>query len=307
MLADLLEGLAEMERPPGVRLRFILVENEASTRLAGLAESFRERLMQGEELVHTAEPRLGIPFARNRVLDLALEAGADHLTFLDDDVRPDRRWLTEIHGEAGRRELDLAGGPIRLRPPAEGAGFLQRMVWRGVDFRMRRVERVAAWRQATGSDDQVTVITSNWIARLEFLRRHGIRFENELGFSGGSDIRFHRQVRNAGGRTGWIASAIASEQWPEERLRLGYLYRRGRDQSIAYFRHHHPRRGIGAAAAAIGQAGLRSTFALALAPLACLGSGVAATACARSLGTAVGRLAALAGARSDHYRKVSGN
>jgi hypothetical protein len=306
MLADLLDGLAELERPVGVRLRFILVENEGEAKLSHLVETFRARLRQGEEVVHAAEARLGIPFARNRVLDLALEAGADHLTFLDDDVRPDPRWLAELLGEAGRRRLDLAGGPIRLRAPAAGAGFAQRMVWRGVDFRMRRVERVAAWRQAAGTDAEVTIITSNWIARLDFFRRHGIRFDAALGFSGGSDTRLHRRVTAAGGRTGWVSSAIASETWPADRLTLGYLFRRGRDQSIAYFHQHHPQGGLGAAAGALGQALLRLALAVAALPLACLGSGVAATACARSLGTAVGRLAALGGAKSEHYRMVSG-
>lgn len=307
MLADLLDGLASLERPAGVRLCFILVENAPRTELDAVVAAFRGRLGPDDALIHTAEPRLGIPVARNRVLDLALEAGADHLAFLDDDVRPDPGWLRQLHGAVARRGLDLAGGPIRVRPPAGKIGMLRGMVWRGVRFRMVRVERLAAWREANGSDGQVTIITSNWMARMDFLRRNGIRFDESLGFSGGSDTRLHRAVRQAGGRTGWVSAAIASETWPVERLSLGYLYRRGRDQSIAYFRQHHPRACASALAAGLGQASLRALIALCLLPAACLGSGVAATACARSLGTATGRLAGLAGAKSEHYRHVTGS
>lgn len=307
MMADLLEGLTMLDRPEGTRLQFILVENATATVLDQTVASFRAHLGPEDTLIHIAEPRLGIPSARNRVLDLALELGAEQLAFLDDDVRPDPRWLTELLGAVRHRSLDLAGGPIRLRQPGKGVSVWRRMVWRGVDFRMRRVERLAAWREGNGTDERVTIITSNWMARLDFLRRNGIRFDDSLGFSGGSDTRLHRQVLAAGGHNGWVSSAIAYETWPDARLQLRYLYQRGRDQSIAYFRQKYPRMGPDAYATGLGQALLRGLIALCLLPLACLGSGVAATGCARALGTAVGRLAGVAGAKSEHYRHVSGN
>lgn len=306
MVTELLDALVHLERPSDFRLSFIFVENDTQLSLEELVKNFRERLASEERLIHVNEPKLGIPFARNRVIEIALEQGVDYLAFIDDDVRPDTNWLTELLGGACKRGLDLAGGPIRLGKPREHLDYWQRAVWHGVHFRMRRVERVAAMRQATGNDKRVTIITSNWLARMAFIRLHGMRFDESLGFSGGSDTLFNRQLAETGGRIGWITTATATETWSVDRLTLGYIFRRGCDQSMAYFRQRHPHGGVSAWLSTLTKVTIETVVALAWLVPALLGSGVAATACARSLGVAVGRMRGLVGAHSEHYRRTTG-
>lgn len=108
-LQKLFESYAAMKRPEGASLMFMLCENDDSTQIEEVVADFREAV---SEPVHVMlEPRKGIPLARNRVLAAALEAGADYLTFVDDDEVVTEDWLVDLLQAAQQRELDLAGGP----------------------------------------------------------------------------------------------------------------------------------------------------------------------------------------------------
>jgi glycosyltransferase involved in cell wall biosynthesis len=116
MLQNLLRSYTQMDVPEGVRLHFIIVENNDWLTLQDIVEAFRGQMPQWP-VQYSLEPRLGIAFARNRVLDCAIDAGIDLLTFADDDetVRPD--WLIQLLAERDAFDLDIVGSPVRLAPP----------------------------------------------------------------------------------------------------------------------------------------------------------------------------------------------
>ena len=229
MFAELLASFAAMERPAGAEVIFVFAENDAAQTVGPQVDAFRARVP--EKVVLGLETRPGIPFARNRVLDMAREAGADVLTFVDDDerVRPD--WLVTLLAGLEARGLDLAGGPVQ--PVAADAlhGATGRAVLAHLGARAERRNRKRAAAARDGTDGALNIYTNNWALRLATQGRLGLRFDESLAQSGGSDTAFSIALREAGGRSGWVPEAIVEDPVPMQRLTLAYHYARARDQA----------------------------------------------------------------------------
>lgn len=302
-ITALLDSFTRMRIPAGHRPVFIIVENDARKSIQSVIDDFRARIGDAE-VVYETESRLGIPFARNRVLDLALERDCGHLAFADDDEIVDPEWLVALHAELTGRDLQLVGGPVRILPAPEGAGWLERAIWRGLVHRNTRIEEAALRRHRRGRDHLVSIVTSSWYADLRFLRAQGLRFEESLGFSGGSDTLFFRHFLRKKGRSGWAPGAIVSEFWPLSRLRPGYQFRRGRDQSISNFRNKVDSVTPWVVVKSLCFIAYKVLSAAILSVLALLDGGRSSVRALRAMGFAVGRIKALRGEKSVHYAVV---
>ncbi|MGB5559527.1 MAG: glycosyltransferase [Paracoccaceae bacterium] len=306
MFAKALSSLTKLDLPVEFEVVFCFVENAETLSVQEEIETFRTKVPSAE--IHlTNEPRLGIPFARNRVLDLALNTGCEFLAFLDDDEIVDPLWLKNLYATIKARDLDLVGGPVRTLAPVAALSFGRRKILNGLIARAKRIERVAALRTANKLDHTVSIVTNNWLVRLGFLRKTGIRFDDGLGLSGGSDIAIFREIRAAGGKTGWAPTALVYEEIPEGRLSLSYQYARGRDQQLATYNIKRGQAGQNRMAASIVfilakslLGGLRVLFS----PLF---GGTTLVLGLRSFGAAVGRMKGLMGRESEHYHRVAGH
>ncbi len=306
MLARLLVSLAGLNLAAERAWLFLVVENGRAAGAETVAGDFANIMRDRVDVAFASEPRIGIPFARNRALDIAYERGCDFLAFIDDDTEARADWISVLVGEIERRELDLVGGPQRLLPP-ENLSSGQRRHFGALAQRQRRKEQRARDRHAAGTDGAVIVVTNNWLVRLTFVAAHRLRFDEAIGLSGGSDTRFFHDLKAAGGRSGWAPGAIVNETVPASRLTLAYQYRRGRDQALASSQNHHHSRRPAARLRNLADAIWRlmaSLGLLAVAPLTGMRSAVWG---ARSLGASVGRIQAQFGVRSTHYRRVHGD
>ncbi|MEM1430820.1 MAG: glycosyltransferase family 2 protein [Pseudomonadota bacterium] len=229
VFAQLLASFAAMQRPPGCEVVFVLAENDDTLNVTPQVEAFRAQVP--EEVLLGLESRRGIPMARNKVLDMALAAGADILTFVDDDeiVRPD--WLTQLIAGMEARQLDLGGGPVRLTETSEPMTRWNRAVYTHLTYRAKKRNVRRAAYVAEGTDHEVNVYTNNWACRLAAQQRLGVRFDERLQDTGGSDTRFSLDMKAAGARIGWIPDAWVEEPTPTKRLGFGYHYSRARDQA----------------------------------------------------------------------------
>ena len=222
LLESCLQALARVDRPDGMDTTFLVVDNDP-------AESARETVRRPEHrfggaLEYVMEQRPGIPTARNRALDEAAARGADVLCFTDDDVAPRKEWLTALCGCLRDDGAHLAFGPVRFTPWMDLTSGWQRAIARGVAARAVLLERYARRHAAAGT--VVTGATSNCAVDLAWVARHGIRFDDAMRESGGSDTVFREAVRAAGGRLAWCARATVEEWLPASRLSLRYQFRR---------------------------------------------------------------------------------
>ncbi|QDC10171.1 glycosyltransferase [Oceanicola sp. D3] len=228
-LRRLLESFAQMDRPAGADIQFVICENDSEARAGGVVEAFRAKIGLPVHLL--LETRKGIPFARSCVLAEALEKSFDFLTFIDDDEVVERDWLVRMMEAVETRGLDLAAGPVRFIAPDEPLTEVNRAILQQLQARFSKDERAQAAKVAAGDDGDTEAYTGNWCLRLDTARRLGVtKFDEWTAESGGEDSAFCAAMQAGGARIGWVPDAIAHEIQPVRRLTLSYVYRRNRDQ-----------------------------------------------------------------------------
>ncbi|WP_457940349.1 glycosyltransferase family 2 protein [Mesorhizobium sp. 10J20-29] len=296
LLDRLLDSYAAMENPVSYRHLLVVIDNDPF----GSARQIVELRQSGPcDVRYFHESRRGIPIARNRALDEALSLKADALCFIDDDERPDPLWLNRLITCWQKTGAHLVGGPVEVATPPDVASVWQRAINASLAARMRRKNRMTAQRAATGG--RYTVVTNNWLCDLGWQRRSGVRFDERMLISGGSDTAFYRAARAAGAKPAWCSDAIVYETMELERLSLTYQFVRGAAQSNTHFVMKRLNISIPLATASLLFFAIRLVLALFLLviPIFGLASPVMAV---RSLGWSVGRMQALFGQRSALYK-----
>jgi len=305
MLRNLLSSYANLRVPWGVTLHFLIVENNDRACLTDIIRAFQRQVPRWH-VQYVLEPNLGIASARNRVLQCALAGGHNLLTFADDDEVVDVDWLANLLAERDRHDLDIVGSPVRTAPSAEKLTFLQQLVWSGVNQSRAQAEARCLKRWNEGQADRIKLATGSWMGKLEFFHRTGLRFDANLGLSGGEDWRLWSEAKALGARTGWTPYAIAYETIPAERLNLGYYYRRTRDHNATEIKARLQARPVGTLLRLPGSILSRMLkFCIGFCSIPIV-RGKALVSTASNLGGMVGILQGCIGKRTMHYRRVSG-
>ncbi|PJI91562.1 GT2 family glycosyltransferase [Yoonia maricola] len=228
-LLRLLDSFGQMKVPENVECTVLLAENDDAPVMETHLDKLRAAIPF--EVHFSVEERRGIPFARNRVLDMALEADVDFLTFADDDQVVDHYWLVMLLATMQLRELDLVGGPNYFqRDPEAALSWQSNLVFEHYERAMRQLSSRRASRIQIDSEAEIPIYTNNWMLRISKQRELKTRFDETYRISGGSDTKFYLDFSTAGAVTGWAADARTFEVWPESRLKFRYLFRRSRDQ-----------------------------------------------------------------------------
>jgi succinoglycan biosynthesis protein ExoM len=293
-LRQVLAGIGRLKVPPDCDPVVIVVDNDPAARARALVDA--EALPWPIHYAH--EPRRGIPVARNRALAEAGLAKADLVCFIDDDEVPDGDWMTALVETWRSTGAQLIGGPVEVQDAAPEASPWQRFINGSLAARMLRKNRRTASAAAAGR--RFTVVTNNWLGELSWFVANGVSFDENLLVTGGSDTKFHADARRRGARTAWAPGAIVREAMPLDRLSLRYQMKRGAMQSIQNFRLSSPSLTPSVIAEIIILVPLRlvSGGLLLVIPIYGLASPVIGV---RSIGWALGRVAALFGARSSLY------
>lgn len=295
MLGPLLEAFARIERPQGWRVTLLVIDNDDTGSARHVVAAIRSGV---GDVGYVVEPCRGIPVARNRAIAEALDLGAAALCFIDDDECPHREWLVRLVGCWQATGADLVGGPVRLAPPPVGCTRWQRWVHRSLASWTRRKNRKAARQAAAGR--RVAIYTNNWLCDLDWLRRSGVRFDERLLVSGGSDSVFHRDATAAGCTAAWCPEAVVYETIEPERLSLRYQFHRGVSQSINHFRIRTPRVTARVALVTTAAAVLKAAISLGVMIVPVFGRASPLVA-VRGLGWSLGRLKGLCGRESQLY------
>ena len=206
----LLARLAEQDIPAGTELHFIFVENDSVISVQQLIDQFH---WHNDRRVHLElEPEIGIPFARNHVLDIANRISVDWLIYIDDDDFPTAKdWICKLY-EGCKRQSLTAGYGINIYPDS------------------RKPSRHRLHHQG-----------SNVIFDMAFLRENGVRYNVNL--PAGEDVQFGLECVAKGAQAGVVMDAIVqicgSERLDDEQFR----FRRAQDEGMVkygfHFRHLH--------------------------------------------------------------------
>jgi glycosyltransferase involved in cell wall biosynthesis len=203
-IAKLLDVLSHQVHDPvrPYKLTVVVVDNDA----AGSGQATVEKFSRtgAYELNYVIEPRQGIPMARNRALDSVLP-DTDLVCFIDDDEWPVDNWLDAmltVHANTG---ADCVYGPVEPVYPSNPPDFF---------IKSRVFER----KRNADATEIGYAASNNVMIDYGFVRKHFLRFEEKMRFTGGSDYRFFNLAIRKGLRVFWAADALVYDIIPAKRM-----------------------------------------------------------------------------------------
>lgn len=195
----------------------ILREHEESVRIVIAVNGDGELVLADYPNVSVVrEPRLGIAYARNRVLQ---EIGPnENLIFIDDDEYPDQDWFPNLIAVHKKFPGDLVVGPVR---EVDSSGDIV------ADSKIRPISNTP-----TGTLRK-TAATNNLLIPYAVLNSGFVYFD--LFFNhGGSDSDLSFRLINRGFKIRWVADAIMYEVEDADRVDVEWAYRRDRRNAAIY-------------------------------------------------------------------------
>lgn len=216
-------GLPTFRRPAGLRrilpllldqarhlegadARVVVVDNDPDAGARAEVERWT-----AADLSYRHEPRPGIAAARNCALDAA--AGSAALVCVDDDEAPEAGWLQALVDAWLAWDCAAVTGPVR----SVFEGQVDDWVLASGLFATPARPHGSAVR---GAD------SANLLLDLVALGRHGVRFDEEFGLSGGSDTMLAHTLRSHGEEIRWCQDAMMTEYVPADRSRRDWVLKR---------------------------------------------------------------------------------
>jgi len=232
ILRETLNCFVQLDRV-GIRVEFVIIDNNSSDETAEVIESFRDKL----SLRYLFEPRPGKNIALNKALR---EVKLGKLViFTDDDVRPSSDWLKAIKSISSRwTDYSVFGGKVELVWP-EG----QIPIWISNEYL-----QVMAYSQHDYADAELPYAKDSypfginfWVRREVFAK--GLCFQEMIGprpdgfFIMGSELSFLRELSEHGYQILYSPQAVVGHQVQPEQLAFSYLRRRAlrHGRSMVYF------------------------------------------------------------------------
>jgi succinoglycan biosynthesis protein ExoM len=270
-------------------LRVIVVDNDEAASSRSACEEARSGAPFG--LDYAVEPRRGIPFARNRCVELA-RSSSDWIAFIDDDEEPDPGWLVELLRVQAAHDADVVTGPVLPR----FAGQVPDWAIKG-----RLFDRL---RHPTGTVRD-RAFTGNVLFRAAIFDRVRPHFDERLAMSGGSDTHFSHRVHKAGFKIVWADRAVVHETVPAARVTARWVFRRAyRIGTTNGFLARDLRSFPSAAASVLPFAAYRLLQGGLLAALGWMGGRHRGISGVRQICYGAGMVVGLFGGRFDEYRRT---
>lgn len=200
MLKRLLNSCINVTNLSEIPLRFVVIENGSVGEAANIVEEFRDILT----ISYRHEPRIGLVYARNAAIESFLEGEDDWMAFVDDDGALNAGWLEAYLKAIADYPDDRAfAGPdpqIELENPTR---WLQ-----------RKAPSIRTYGEKVWD-----VSTANVLLHRSILEKTGLgmRFDMAFNFSGGEDVRFFMQLKDANEPIRWVPDAITLEKVSPER------------------------------------------------------------------------------------------
>lgn len=193
-------------------IHIIVVDNDAEGSSKHVCDEFSANSLI--PLTYDVEPRRGISFARNRLIDHAIE-DSDFIGFIDDDEVPVLCWIDELMYAQRCYEADVVNGPVLPHfvgtPPT----------W-AVKGRFYEITGMPTGQILNNSYGHV--YTGNLLARTDVFRK--VRFSEQFALSGGEDTHLFMQINRAGFKVVWANDALLTEWVPASRTNVRWLLQR---------------------------------------------------------------------------------
>jgi succinoglycan biosynthesis protein ExoM len=159
------------------------------------------------------EDKKGIPFARNKVVDYAINEGANYVAFFDDDEEVDYKWLQNLYDTILNYNADVSVGRVISIYSEE----VDEWVVQSGFFDERR--------KKTGSNLRYAA-TSNILYSIKIFKDWGLRYDEKFQFTGGTDNFLAADILRTGGKIVYTDESIVREIVASHRATFKWMYLR---------------------------------------------------------------------------------
>jgi len=212
MLRSCIASFKQLVVPETCTLRLVVVDNNQVAECADALADIVPDLPFSTQVVH--EPVAGIPQARNRAIETALQHDPDFIGFIDDDETVSAGWLEAMARAHATYRADVYNGPVHPAIEDGCSVWLQHQ-------RSRRQKRTTGTRRPVAATGNVL-----FSAGLVSGRRMNLRFDERLRYCGGEDTDFFARANAQGAVIVWVAEALILEHVPGYRQTFVYMARR---------------------------------------------------------------------------------
>ncbi len=212
LLIKTVVSLSKIKVPEGLEIVIVIVDNDSSGSVSVILEELRKTV--DFEIHYAIEPRQGIPYARNKILDIVKDLHIDHLAFIDDDEKADYMWFYNLWSNYILWGCDVVVGFVVTEYPDNTPKWIKES---GIYQRKQNSHGLVLYTGASG----------NVLLNLKKLSIDwGLRFDESFGLRGGSDSDFFIRAYNRGAVIKWVADAVVYEPLESNRMKLSYFLKR---------------------------------------------------------------------------------
>ena len=211
MLAQLLDSLVQQDIfKSDISLEIVIVDNDVNHSAETVVEHYRNKFSC--KIHYLIELKRGIPSARNRVLEHAIDKNAEYIAFIDDDEIAAPNWLLTIYEIIISSHADAVQGPVISLLPENAPR------WAVLEAQKKSNRKEGEQKEGAA--------TNNVIFSTKIITEKKIRFDERFAMSGGSDIDFFQKASRSGSILIWTNKALVYEKIPGSRLNLKWQYQR---------------------------------------------------------------------------------
>jgi glycosyltransferase involved in cell wall biosynthesis len=234
LLADTLRSLSAQQVPRTLRWEIVVVDNNSSDTTKETVRRFEET--SSVPVRYEFEPRLGQSFARNSGIEVAKGAV---ILFTDDDILPDRDWVSGMLNVLATERLDGVGGRVLPQWEADVPRWLSGrpdlMLWLAV------VEKDTPCMLEYPLSPTRRIVGASMAFRRQVFEEFG-RFQTSLGHRGGrlygeEEVEFIQRLLLRGKRISYDPSVVVHHRIGASRLRKSFFIRRHFDHACGKARH----------------------------------------------------------------------
>ncbi|MEQ8474378.1 MAG: glycosyltransferase [Marinoscillum sp.] len=213
MLVETLASLTKLHISPRVTLEVVVADNDPNESARTTVESYHDEF-KNCKLTYLTEPRRGIVFMRNTIIDYALRQDVDLLAFIDDDEMVAPEWLDRMMETKEKYNADVVVGRVARILPDDTPGWVKF----GKFFERPNVPTGTIRKAAS---------TSNVLYDLKLLGiEFGLKFHPALNLSGSSDTYMFTEATERGAKIVWLNEDLVHEWIPKSRMTVKWQLQR---------------------------------------------------------------------------------
>ena len=212
-LKSALASICAMKLPEGIKTEILVVDNDEYKSAFGVVQEFIDK--GTIKINYVVEEHPGLSNVRNKALNSAIEIGATHIAFVDDDEVVDENWLiSHVNFYNENREVFVSSGPAYAKFDKKYPNYIMKN---------------SIFRQSSSKEHgkiRNSCATNNVFMGLDIVKDNNLYFLGDFNFTGGEDGNFFERVTKLGYKIAWNEKAIVYEMVNEDRANLKWIMKR---------------------------------------------------------------------------------